>query len=347
MEKINQSLGLSLIGFSDSQKETFLAILSLAERRLQHTWCITEVSDADFFLLATEKTESASLIIEKKLPQNRCLFRTEQRLSEYDNDVLFIAPESVPLLSSVVNVLNHAANVSFSEQTSSDEESPTPITEPNKAVDLSNDDRFFDPYRGFFKNLLQNKTERQVYCFNSPTDDHKLYVDPVRKIYYCETSLKSLDSCLIVEEAIKINVVSQEEWDSAVEVAALATRPLSNLIWYVGFRLSHGRLLLGHSNQDNVYLTRWPDLGVAGCGQYVKLAALMRNNAVCLATVADKTATPLNDVYNFYNACYLTGIVEKTATVELHAKSLDEDKRILLEKITNRLKVINSSEKVA
>jgi len=346
MEKSSQSFTLSLIGFGEGQRENFLAILSLAERRLQHTWYVTEVSEADFFLLATEKLDSASLVAEKNLPQNRCLFRTEQRLSEYDYDVLFIAPASVPLLSSVVNVLNYAANNgSFSEEIPSNSVSIAPLTESNKAGALGDDNRFFDPYRGFFKNLLENKTERLVYCFNSSANNYKLYVDPVKKVYYCATNLKSLDSCLIVEEAIEINVVSQAEWDNSVEVAALVTRPLSNLIWYIGFRLSHGRLLLGHSNEDCVYLTRWPDLGVAGCGQYVKLAAFMRNNAVSLTTIADKTSMPLSNVYNFYNACYLIDIVEKTATAELHTKILDEDKRILLKKITTRLNDINNDKK--
>lgn len=347
MEKTNKLFGLNLIGFSESQKETFLAILSLAERRLQHTWYITETHGADFFLLATEKSQSELFIAEKKLSIERCIFCTQQRLLEYDNNVLFFPLGAVPLLSSVTNVLNHAVNninVNVSEPEAS---SLTLIATLNKAVTSDNDTSFFDPYRGFFKNLLQNKTERQVYCFNSPTNNHKLYVDPVKKIYYCETNLKSLDSCLIVEDAIAINDVSQAEWDSAVEATALAIRPLSDLIWYIGFRLSHGRLLLGHSNQDSVYLTRWPDLGVAGCGQYVKLAAFMRNNAVCLTMVADKTTTPISDVYNFYNACYLIDIVEKAAIPELHTKNLDENKHILLGKITKRLKEINNLEKVA
>jgi hypothetical protein len=344
MEKINQSFGLALIGFNESQKETFSAILSLAERRLQHIWDVVDISRADFFLLSIEKSQSEAFIVEKKLPRQRCIFCARQRLAEYDDDVLFFPSGQVPQLSSVVAVLNQVANTASCAQILTDSHSIPPITEPPKTIVLNNDDDFFNPERGFFKHLLQNKTDRQVYHFNYPTSSYDLYVDPVEKVYYSKASLKKLDSCLLTEDVIVINDISQAEWIREVVDAALATRPLSNLIWYIAFRLSNGRLLRGHSNQDCVYLTRWPDLGVEGCGQYVKLAAFMRNNAVCLTAVADKTSTPLPAVYNFYNACYLVGLVEKSVTEELYTKNIAEDKQVLLAKITNRLKKINSEK---
>jgi hypothetical protein len=343
MEKINQSFGLALIGFNESQKETFSAILSLAERRLQHIWDVVDISRADFFLLSIEKSQSEAFIVEKNLPRERCIFCARQRLAEYD-DVLFFPSGQVPQLSSVVAVLNQVANADSLAKIPFGSNSIARITESPKTIVLNNDNNFFNPESGFFKRLLQNKTERQVYHFNSSTNNYNLYVDPVEKVYYCEASLKRLDSCLLTGDVIVINDVSQAEWICEVVDAALASRPLSNLIWYIAFRLSNGRLLRGHSNQDSVYLTRWPDLGVEGCGQYVKLAAFMRNNAVCLTTVADKTSTPLPAVYNFYNACYLIGIIEKSIVEELYAKNIGEDKQILLAKITNRLKKINSKE---
>jgi hypothetical protein len=342
MEKTNQSFGLALIGFSESQKKTFSAILSLAERRLQHIWDVVDISRADFFLLSIEKLQSEAFIVEKNLPRERCIFCTRQRLAEYDDDVLFFPSGQVPQLSSVVAVLNQVANTASLTQILTDSHSIPTITEPPKTFVLNSDDNFFNSERGFFKHLLQNSTERQVYHFNSLTSNYDLYVDPVEKVYYCEASLKRLDSCLLTEDVIVINDVSQAEWIHEVVESALAARPLSNLIWYIAFRLSNGRLLHGHSNQDCVYLTRWPDLGVEGCGQYVKLAAFMRNNAVCLTTVADKTSTPLPAIYNFYNACYLIGLVEKSVTEELYTKNITVDKQVLLAKITNRLKKINS-----
>ncbi|MDP3840910.1 MAG: hypothetical protein Q8Q54_18510 [Methylococcales bacterium] len=74
MEKINQSFGLALIGFNDSQKETFSAILSLAERRLQHIWDVVDVSRADFFLLSIEKSHSEAFIVEKNYQESGVFF---------------------------------------------------------------------------------------------------------------------------------------------------------------------------------------------------------------------------------------------------------------------------------
>lgn len=337
-----KSFGLSLIGFSEIQTKTFSAILSLAERGLQDSWRIIDANYADFFILSTEKSESDLIINAQNLPRERCLFCTHQDLhfSEYNDDVLFISSGEVPQLSSVVKVLNHAAHVSFSEQVPADSLSITPLVEAQKVVTLGNN--VFDPDRGFLKQLLQNTAERQVYRFGSPEGSYRLYVDLVKKIYYCETSLNDLSAYLIIKDVIVIDVISETEWENAVEQLALPAKSLANLIWYVTFKLSNGRLLRGHSDQDYIYLTRWPDLGVEGCGKYVKLAAFMCNNATCLTVVADKINTPLTEVYSFYNACYLIGIVEKTTIPELHTKSLDEDKQSLLEKITNRLQKINS-----
>jgi hypothetical protein len=350
MEKIDNSLGLGLIGFNESQKGGFLAILSLAERRLQHAWSIVELSKADFFVLAMEKSQAEAIIAEQNLPHERCVFYSQHSVRE-DNEILTDIGE-IPRLGSMVEVLNRIAS-SFSKQTPSD----STFIEPTITVAPNSDNDFFDPDWGLLKHLLQNTTELLVCDFISPTGNHKLYIDSAEKIYYCGTGLKHLDSYLMFDDTLAINtsapkissqpdcnlnIVSRAEWNNEAEISTLPARPLKNLIWYAAFRLSKGRLLRGHSDQDSVYLIRWPDLGVEGCGRYVKLAAFMRNNSVCLTTVADKTSTPLNEVYNFYNACYLIGIVEKTDKSELYTKGLDENKHQLLEKITKRLQEINN-----
>jgi hypothetical protein len=238
--------------------------------------------------------------------------------------------------------LNQAANVIFSWQTESDEASVSPTENAQNTNILDSNDGFFNPEQSFLKTLLANTTERLIYHLSSSTSSCKLYVDHINKIYYCANSLKELGSSLSRKDAINVDAVSETEWHNALEEANLPAKPLANLIWYIAFELSAGRLLQGHSEQDNVYLTRWPDLSIEGCGKYVKLAAFMRSNGVCLTTVADKTAIPLGEVYAFYNACYLIGITEKTDSPELHTKVIDEDRLQMLSKITNRLKEINN-----
>lgn len=350
MEKTKKSFNLSLMGFNESQTRTFSAILCLAERGLRDSWRLIEGVGADFFILSTEKSESESLIVSKNLPRNRCIFCTKKHQPEYDyeHDVLFIASGDLPQLSSLVKVLNYQiANISDSEQSPTDNSSVTLFITP-QIITLNNDDDFFNPNQSFLKRLLlQNTTDFLVYRFSSSTGSVKLYVDCVKKNYYCDVRLQDLKTYFTAKDAVIIDSISEIEWINTLKKITLPAHPLANLIWYVAFELSNGRLLSGHSNQDNVYLTRWPDLGVEGCGKYIKLAAFMRNNVASLTVTANKTNVPLTDVYSFYNACYLIGIVEKANNSELYAKVLDTEKQQLLTKITNRLKAINNPKEGA
>lgn len=346
MDKTNKVFRLSLIGFNETQTTTFSAVLSLAERALRDSWYITERDDADFFILAIEKCEADALITLKNLPRERCLFCTVEIRPEFDyeHDILYIATGGLPQLSSLVKVLNYqAAHINFSESVSADNSSTTLIVTSN-VVSSNNSNDFFNPNRNFLKLLLQNTEDFLIFRFSSPTSSRllNLYVDGKKKNYYCEASLKELKSYFTIKDAVIVDTLSAVEGHDSVEQFALPLHPLANLIWYVAFELSNGRLLLGHSNEDNVYLTRWPDLGIEGCGKYIKLAAFMRNNITSLSVVASKTNVPLPEVYNFYNACYLIGIVEKADKPELYAKTLDEDKQKTLAKITRRLEEINN-----
>jgi hypothetical protein len=336
MEKTNKSFGLGLIGFDENQKKTFSAIFSLAESRLEHVWQIADLELADFFLFATDKSQSDAFIVEKKLPIDRCLFCSEQ-YTRGSNEV-FVDEQKIPRLVSMVDVLNRIATTqSLLDSTSADS-----LIEQEDVVTSNSNNDFFDPEQSFLKHLLNNTSEPFACSFSSPAGSCILYVDLAGKVYYCQAGLKDLGVCLGIDEGIAIHVVSPAEWnDVFAHASTLPARPLNNLIWYVAFILSNGRLLRGHAVHECVYLTRWPDLGVQDCGRYVKVAAFMRHNAVCLSEVAEKTATPLADVYNFFNACYLIGIVEKTDQPEAHSKILDEDKQQLLAKITNRLREIN------
>lgn len=200
----------------------------------------------------------------------------------------------------------------------------------------------FRPEQTVLKHLLVNTEERLVWRFEVLSVCHQLYIDLVDKVYYYPSNLKNLGLCLDASGVITIQTLDKSAWDESLEPLTLTRQPLNNLIWYLAFKLSQGRILAEHSNQDYVYLTRWSDLGIEGCGQYVKLAAFMRNNAACLTDIVDKTATPVAELYNFYNACYLIAIVEKTQRPESRATVMNDDKQQLLKKINQRLQKIIS-----
>lgn len=348
MEKTTKSFGLGLIGFSEQQKETFEAIMSLAESRLKNAWQIVDLVRADFYLVSAEKLQSEALIAENKLPIERCLFCSGQDVrasNEISTDV-----RNIPRLGSLVEMLNQMASTEILISTAATASSSPPgeeqvVMSNNDKVSPDSDSIFFDPEQCFLKYFLRKDSKDFFLCrFISPEGKHTLYVNMPGKVYFCQTGLKNLGSSLGVENAISIQIISQSEWSEQFQQAALPARPLSNLIWYIAFKLSNGRLLKGHLSEESIYLTRWPDLAVQDCGRYVKLAAFMRNNALCLTEVAEKTTIPLAEVYDFYNACFLIGIVGKTAQSEVREKILDDDKQQLLAKIANRLKRLNSHQ---
>jgi predicted transcriptional regulator len=87
-----------------------------------------------------------------------------------------------------------------------------------------------------------------------------------------------------------------------------------------------------------VTLKSWPDLRLFKCIDYAKVATFMKNNAAPLEMIAEYTDIPLAEVNNFYNACYLMGLIEKRNQIEINKKNLSNERLSLLSKINARLK---------
>ena len=136
--------------------------------------------------------------------------------------------------------------------------------------------------------------------------------------------------------------VTAAELLDSVAAAKLKPQSLSSLIWYATFQSSQGRKLKGYAKGQIVHLKRWPDLGLPGCRQLVHLAAFMQSNQVDLETVAEQTQTPLEQVYNFYNACEMIGLIQQGDYTEVHTKTINTEKRSLLTKIGKRLSQTSS-----
>lgn len=96
-------------------------------------------------------------------------------------------------------------------------------------------------------------------------------------------------------------------------------------------------MLKGYPKDQAVQLKRWPDMSLPGCRQLLHLAAFMQSNRVDLETIAVQTQPPLEQVYDFYNACEIIGLIIKGDRAEIHAKQLNTEQRSLLAKIGKRL----------
>ncbi|MGZ8217385.1 hypothetical protein [Methylomagnum sp.] len=94
--------------------------------------------------------------------------------------------------------------------------------------------------------------------------------------------------------------------------AGLNARPLPELLWYATLSASRGQLMQGCRSDDPVRLKRWPDFSVLfHRDSYPTLAAYMAEESADLATVAANTGVPLAEVFSFYNACSVLGLIER------------------------------------
>lgn len=324
---INQMITIKLIGFSPQQTENFSAILLLAERRLQQPWKIVETMSADFFLVSEKARHETDSCL--SLPRDHCLFYSSTKYTE-DAQILLTDSHGLPRLRSMIDALNNiTAQAAASNATA---EVPQ---------DARTEQGFFNlEQQQLLKQLLHTETQQlTAYTLQTPSEQVIIYTYPPKNIYYCALDLTQLDAYFTVQ-VVSIQTLNETVWRECI--STLSPKSLRNLIWYITFKTSQGKLLQGHADTDIVCLNNWPDLGLAPCRNYMKLIAFMRHNAVPIAEIAANTQVCLQEVYNFYNACYLVGFIDKKNSIEWCRKQ--HHQRDLLDKINGRLKEINAQK---
>lgn len=92
----------------------------------------------------------------------------------------------------------------------------------------------------------------------------------------------------------------------------LIAKPLSELIWYATVCASKGNLLQGAHTDTPIRLLASPDFSSLFHHEHdLLLAAFMLENNADLMTVCANTGVPLPNVFDFYNACAVTGLIEQ------------------------------------
>lgn len=334
---IEESLKIKLIGFANHEAGKFSAILDLAQFGLRPSWRIVDKDDADFFLLP-QKSSTSTI----NAPAGRLLIYGIEKNADNPNMVL-IDPDGVPRIHSLIALLNRLAS-QLTPLESSDiarnaaelRGQPESAQAAAEAVAPPSDPIHFDPNQGLLKHFLELPNQPLVILQKSADRQLFTFINPDKQTFYSQASLEEIAAYFDVEHNILTKTISYDELDAIVKKSAMAPQLLKNLIWHCTLKSSQGKLLIGHSGQDPVQLTQWPFLG-AGSRPYIKLATYLKNNAANLATAAEVTGVAINVVYDFYNACYLTGIIEKSTETDLAPKVDNTEKKNLLGKIRKRL----------
>jgi hypothetical protein len=336
-------LTIKLVGFNEAQRSNFESILNLAESKLQQQWkIVSSEGQADFFIFTEEPLQAT---IDSSIPLERRLLCTQDPNNAEQR--IFVNTRMIPSLHSLVAVLNRQkqpqpadpASAPTKEEPHADAQAVTATAPPitDTIAEAPDTSTVFYPEQGLLKALLEARSAAQPLAITA--NALKLWIDPVANVYYSSEALENLAPyCLANPPSLSAYPVTPADLQRTVSKADMPTGPLKDLIWYVAYKSSQGRLLQGSSPEDIVNLLQWPNFKLPECGNYVRLAAFMHSNALALGEIAASVKMPATDIYNFYNACFLIGLIEKGLTIQLHKKIPNTERESLLNKIRNRLK---------
>jgi hypothetical protein len=325
----NKLVTLKLVGFNESERGNVHAVLTLADRALEKEWQLTDRETADFFLFAVgaaTKAEGKEAL--KNLPLERCLFCVTKAEPQTERSIL-VDDKHLPRLSILVALFN---------QVTSHQAAIPATTEGEREPVASQDETFFDYQKGLLGRLLVSENEQLKVSLANVADFAPLYVDTEKKIYYSQLSLAQSDLYTVATNNFAVKICAKAEFENAVAIENLKARPLKDLFWYLAIKTSAGKVIKGHLDSDIVTLRGWPDLRLFKFLDYARIATFMKHNSAPLETIAEQTKSPLTVVNDFYNACYIVGLIEKREQLEITKRNITPELSDLLAKIDARLK---------
>lgn len=330
----NGLVRLKLISFNKQETDNLNSILTLASRALTKKWQIVgTAAEADFFLLSATATTTHSDAIVKSQQAERCLFCTTHAENTPKNSLL-VDEKHVPSLKSLVTLFNQ-----LSANLTEHSNAPAPaLSTLTSAPAATSSDTFFDPKKGLLSYLLATEPLQWIISLSKHPDYAPLYLDIEKGIYYSRNSLEQLNPYLINSVSLSIIQCSTSDINAYIASENLKACELKSLIWYVVMQTSTGRTLKNHATTDIIALKSWPDLKMYRCIDYAKVITFMRNNAAPLDFIALETGMPMEKMNDFYNACYLAGLIEIRDKVEINKKTISTERLELLNKIDARLK---------
>jgi len=323
----NQLFTLKLLGLSAEEKQRFDAILSLAEMGLKQSWQIIEQDNANFFILSYRLKNKLA----NKIPIERCIFYTSQTIEDSVN-ILPVDSHNTPRLRALIELFNQLAKQPSPLPTETT--TPQPPT-TNQAIA----DKCFNPQQGLLSYLL--KTTKEIQRFSLHNQEN-LYVHLENKYYYSASPLDKLTAYFNSPTEMQCKILSENQFTA--ETHSLSAQPLNNLIYYTTLNIAQGLPPKQYTANMIVRLKRWPNLKLSDCQEFIRIATFMQSNSTNLATVAEKTATPLSFVYNFYNACQLIGFIEYNQEEETVFKETNSETKSLLSQISQRLNELSNEK---
>ena len=309
---------LAFLGFNEQQQKIFSSILFLSERNLNQNWDIVTEDLAQVIFVHSKKSMSQIQWNELQLayPQailvayslNLINLQTPWKLLTEDT-ALTNRTELITLLNKITQY--KPKNIELNSKVIKAKESPVIKNIPEKRVispqKIPNDNLFLPD--NYFLTIVRMSIKTGYIYRCRFKNNTMLYLLPQQNCYFCSTEMIDLKKLFLMPpKEIKIKRMLDIELEQQIE--GLKTKALNDLLWHATITASQGRFITNYQPDDPVHLKSWPDISLISENKsYLKIAAFMSQNTINIIEISKQTQQKLSDVIDFYNACYILGLV--------------------------------------
>ncbi len=314
---------LAFLNFSDKQQQDFLSILILSEQGLDDNWSIVKKKQATIIFVQsdTNLTPVQWKEIEQTYPQAKLVAYSENLINLEIQWTLLTKKSKPPLRSSLIALLNKIGKIKLELKLESDgliyqdSEESIKIQENKTKINL------FFPER-YLLGVIQKSLDLKKIYHCKISNKISLFLLPQQNCYFCDVEITDLKPIFLMPPK-EINITVLKEKELKKHVKNLKTKALNDLLWHSTIAVSQGRFMKNHNHEDRVRLKYWPDISQISTNKsYLTIANFMSNNTENVIKIAQQTQQQLSDVVDFYNACNILGLIDKTSDLSLVSKPL-------------------------
>jgi hypothetical protein len=140
-----------------------------------------------------------------------------------------------------------------------------------------------------------------------------LFMSPLRSFVLTEISshrLAALCRISISMEQLKISLLDEEQAEKLTTGAKGKKEPIATFLWKLAILCARGRVPVGAALDEPVRLTFSPELTLPPIPGGDAISLLWRTKSVTLRETPERLRIPYRDVFNFYSAAKVVGLIE-------------------------------------
>jgi hypothetical protein len=140
-----------------------------------------------------------------------------------------------------------------------------------------------------------------------------LFMSPLRSFVLTEISshrLAALCRISISMEQLKISLLDEEQAEKLTTGAKGKKEPIATFLWKLAILCARGRVPVGAALNEPVRLTFSPELTLPPIPGGDAISLLWRTKSVTLQDTPERLRIPYRDVFNFYSAAKVVGLIE-------------------------------------